>query len=212
MFNRRLLSLSIAMGLILGLTSLAMAGIPDAENSTISSAGGRIMICPLGDGITLAEVGGTVSVHVADGNNAAVANYPGQDIWLDDAGTDHINLCQGGSTADANTDASGNTTISGTLAGGGWTGRGTRATGNMAVYISGIVVTTGGLPDELDIDVNSPDISANRSVALEDVGTFAADLLAYNFRSDLVPNDPNPDAIDLSDVGRFAAHIGHACP
>ena len=28
MFNRRLLSLSIAMGLILGLTSLAMAGIP----------------------------------------------------------------------------------------------------------------------------------------------------------------------------------------
>lgn len=206
MFNRRLLSLSIAMGLILGLTSLAMAGIPDADNSTVSSAGGRIMICPLGDGITLAEDGATVDVNVRDGNNAAIANFPGQDIWLDDAGTDEINLCQGGSTADANTDANGDTTISGTLAGGGWTVSG------MSVYISGIAVTTLGVPDVLGIDINSPDISGNRSVALEDVGTFAADLLAYDFRSDLVPNDPNPPAIDLSDVGRFAAHIGHACP
>jgi hypothetical protein len=194
------------MGLVLGLTSLAMAGIPDADNSTVASAGGRIMICPLGDGITLAEVGGTIDVNVRDGNNAPIANYPGQDVWADDSGTNDINLCQGGSGADANTDVNGDTTISGTLGGGGWTLSG------LSVYISGIVVTTLGVPDVLAIDVNSPDISGNRSVALEDVGTFAADLLAYHFRSDLVPNDPNPPAIDLSDVGRFAAHIGHACP
>lgn len=206
MFNRRLLSLSIAMGLILGLSSLAMAGIPDADNSTASSAGGQLMICPAGDGTTLAADGATISVTVRDGNNAPIANYPGQDVWPDDAGTGDINLCQGGATADANTDAGGNTTISGTFAGGGWTQSG------LSVYISGIAITTAGVPDVYAIDVNSPDINGDRQVSLPDVGIFAGDLLAYQFRSDLVPNDPDPPAIDLSDVGRFAAHIGHVCP
>jgi hypothetical protein len=115
-----------------------------------------------------------------------------------------INLCQGGSTADANTDINGDTTISGTLNGGGWVQSG------MAVYVSGNAIT-GGTGAPFGLDINSPDINGDRIVDLIDIGLFASDLLVYAFRSDFVnPNVP-PLVIDLSDIGRFAAFIGVEC-
>jgi hypothetical protein len=201
MFNRRLISLSVTAGLILGLSGLAMAGIPDAGNSTVAGGGGTLMIAPNGNGETIASHSTTIDVHIADGNGLAIANFPAQDIWFDDAGTGDINLCQGGSTADADTDANGDTEISGTLTGGGWTKDG------MSVFVSGVAITGGSGPI-ISTDVNSPDINGDRIVDLIDVGSFAADLLAYQFRSDLVFSG----VIDLSDVGRFASFINASCP
>lgn len=201
MFNRRLLSLFVAAGLILGLSGVAMAGIPDAGYSSVLGGAGTLMIAPNGQGETLAQFTQTIDVNVRDGNDLPIANFPAQDVWLDDAGSGDINLCQGGSVADADTDANGDTTISGTASGGGWT------TNGMSVYVSGVAITGGDGPT-ISLDVNSPDINGDRIVDLIDVGLFASDLLAYQFRSDLVFSG----VIDLSDVGRFASFINAACP
>lgn len=202
MINKRLLSLVAAASLVLGMTSLAMAGIPSPANSTAGSAAGCFDITPGGNGPTLGNEGLTISVTVVDGGGLPIPGYPFQDIWWDDNGNGDIALCQGGSVADANTDGSGNTTISGATAGGGWTQAGVR------VYLAGVPITsTGSL---LAIEVNSPDINGDITVNLVDLGTFAADFNApaYNFRSDFTCDGFE----NLADVGRFAIHNAEVCP
>lgn len=201
---KRLLSLALAAGLVLALAGMAAAGVPDPGQSEVSTAGGSVTITPAGSGQTLLQRGCDVSLTVRDVNGLPIPNYPAQDIWLDDAATGDINLCQGGSAADADTDANGATTISGALAGGGYTQAG------MSVFVSGVALTTtvGGTDPVLSIDVNSPDITGDRIVNLSDVGLFATDLTAYNFRSDYT-HDGN---VNLSDVGLFAQWIGEVCP
>ena len=114
-------------------------------------------------------------------------------------GNGDLNVCPGGSVADANTDNEGRTTISGALSAGGWTDDGLR------VYVSGTPVG-----QNLPIEVTSPDINADRQVNLSDVGLFATDFASggYAFRSDF-----NFDQIlNISDVGIFARHVGDQCP
>jgi hypothetical protein len=187
-----------------------MAGIPDAGYSTITAAGGSVMINPDGSGESLSSKGLTIDIALRDGNNLPIANFPFQDFWLSDNGvvvvdngatSPLINLCQGGSVADADTDAAGLTTMSGVISGGGWT------LGGTSVYVSGTAIAGGDGPD-LGIDINSPDNNGDRLVDLIDIGNFASDLLSYRYRSDLVFSG----VIDLSDVGRFAANIGKVCP
>lgn len=205
MFNRRLLSLVLAAGLILGLASLAMAGVPDAGQSEVSTAGGSVTITPAGNGQTLLSRGAGIDVTVRDANGLAIPAYPAQDIWVDDNGSGDINLCQGGSTADADTDENGFTTITGLISGGGYTQLG------MSVYVSGVALTlnpdgTGGT--SFSLDVNSPDINGDRIVDLSDIALFSGDLVAFNFRSDY-----NHDTVvDLSDIALFSGWIGEVCP
>ncbi len=205
MLNKRLLSLVLVAGLILGLASFAMAGVPDAGWSEVSSAGGVVTITPAGNGQSLLSRGAGIDLTVRDANGLAIAGYPFQDMWLDDNGSNDINLCQGGSTADADTDANGFTTITGIIRGGGWTQAG------MSVYVSGIAITlnndgTGGTT--LNIDVNSPDIQGDRVVDLSDISLFTGDLVTFHFRSDY-----NHDGIvDLSDISLFSSWIDEVCP
>lgn len=207
MINKRLLSLVAAGILVLGLTSLAMAGIPDPNNSTAQSGTGCIDITPGGNGPTLANEGLSISVSVMDASPSPglpIPGYPFQDIWWDDPGTGELSMCQGGSVADANTDGFGNTTISGAAAGGGWTLSGCR------VYLAGVAVLGGPTAGLLGLDVNSPDINGDLIVNLVDLGAFSQDFNnpAYNFRSDFTC-----DGIEnLADVGRFAIHNSEVCP
>lgn len=193
---KRLLSLTVAGIFVLGLASLAMAGIPDETQSTATSNAGTLLIVPSGAGPTLADANAVISVHVVDANGDDIVGYPFQDIWVDDAGDGSISLCNGGSVADANTNATGDATISGGIAGGGWTQAGLR------VYLAGVAIT-GSLA--LSIDVNSCDIDGNLVVGLNDLGEFALNFsggAGYAFRSDFIPDG----VINLADVGEFAIH------
>lgn len=204
MINKRLLSLVAAGILVLGLTSLAMAGIPDPNNSTAQSGTGCLDITPGGNGPTLANESLTIFVHVEDAGGLNIPGYPFQDIWMDDAGSGDLAICQGGSVADANTGSDGNTTISGPIAGGGWTQSGVR------IYLAGVAVLGGPTSGLLGIDVNSPDINGDLIVNLVDLGAFSTDFNdpAYNFRSDFTCDGLE----NLADVGRFAIHNAEVCP
>lgn len=196
--NKRLLSLAVVGSMLLGLSGLAVAGVPDDTASTATAAAGTILITPAGTGTTLASVGSTVTVTVSDGVNP-IAGYPFQDVYLDDFVAGEISLCQGGSVADANTNASGVTTISGAIAGGGFTQNG------MQVYLAGTPLAGPALP----ISAVSCDINGDLKVDLADIGDFAVDFNgAYNFRSDFVFDG----LINLADIGELAIHNGEVCP
>lgn len=199
MINKRLLSLAAAGIMLLGLASLASAGIPDDTNSTATSGTGTVLVVPDGTGDTLGNKGLTISVNVRDVNDDPIAGYPFQDIWWDDPGNGDISLCQGGSVADFNTNATGDTSISGAAAAGGYT------QGGLQVYLAGTPLTG----PTLGIDVNSPDINGDLVVNLSDISLFAADLTgAYNFKSDFVPDG----VINLSDIGKLGVARGAECP
>lgn len=206
MFNRRLLSLVLVTGLIFGLASLAMAGVPDPGKSEVSTAGGVVTITPGGNGQSLLSRGAGIDVTVRDANGLPIPAYPLQDIWVDDANTGDINLCQGGSTADADTDDNGFTTITGIISGGGNTQAG------MSVYVSGVALTltVDGVDTVIDLDVNSPDINGDRVVDLSDISIFSGDLAppANAFRSDF----NHSGNVDLSDISLFSGWIGESCP
>ncbi len=198
--NKRLLSLVVAVSMLL-VSGLALAGIPDDTLSTasVATAGNTVLITPAGTGQSLAGVGSTVTVTVKDVNGDPIAGYPFQDIYLDDFVVGEIALCQGGSVADANTDAAGVTTISGAIAGGGFTQNG------MQVYLAGTPLAGAAL----DINVVSCDINGDLIVDIGDIGDFAVDFNgAYNFRSDFVFDG----VIDLSDIGELAIHNAEVCP
>lgn len=196
--KKALLSLAIAGSMIL-MSGLAIAGVPSETLSSASAAAGCISITPAGTGATLASKGLTVSVTVLDGNGDPIDAYPFSDVWFDDDGTDDISLCQGGSVADANTDASGNTTISGAIAGGGATQAG------MNVYLAGVKLSGPAIA----IDVNSPDLNKDLIVNLQDLSLFSAD---FNSGADPFRSDFSCDGeVNLVDLGQFAAANGQDC-
>lgn len=199
MTNRRLLSLATAAVGVLAFAGFASAGIPAVANCTASSAGGTLYICPAGDAESLGSVGAGVTVVVRDVNSVPIANFPFQDIWLKSSVAGQMNLCQGGLTADANTDATGTTQMTGVPSGGGCT------QGPMQVVLSGVALPAG---QNLNIRMNSPDITGDLNTNLADVGPFSAALNgAYNFCADYFDNG----VINLADVGIFSTHLGHIC-
>lgn len=203
MFNKRLFSLVLIAGLILGLAGLAMAGVPDPGASVVYTSGGEATLTPGGLAQSLASYGVIVTVTVRDGNGLPIPAFPAQDIWLDDNGSADINLCQSGSTADGQTDGDGFATISGVMAGGGNTQSG------LSAYVSGVAISGGGGPS-LSIDLNSPDINGDRIVDLGDISLFNADVQPPNnaFRSDFT----HDGIVDLGDVSLFSSWIDDVCP
>lgn len=204
MINKRLLSLTAAGVMLLGLASLASAGIPDDTNSTASITGsagsGAVLVTPAGTGNTLGGRNLTVTVTVHDSNDDPIAGYPFQDMWLDDIGNGDISLCQGGSVADVNTNASGVSTFSGALAAGGWTQSG------LQVYLAGTPLAGAALA----IDVVSCDINGDLVVDVSDIGLFGIDYSdpTYQFKSDFTVDG----VVDLSDVGSLGIHNQERCP
>jgi hypothetical protein len=165
------MSLAVASLMVLGMTGLAMAGIPDPNNSTASSPSGCVEIAMDGNGKSLAAAGLTVSVTVVDLNGDPVVGYPFQDVWLgDNTGGTQIQLCNGGSFATGNTNAAGFTTITGSIAGGGTT------TSGMQVYLAGVPLNGPALL----LDASSPDL-------IDAAGNPGSDLIVGNLDLTAVP-------------------------
>jgi len=111
-----------SIALVIGAATVAMAGVPDLALSTATTAAGAgvtpvLYNLPsgLGSAFTAARtttgvVNATITLTVLDGGGVAVANFPFADMWLEKevvAGTGNFIACVGGTTADANTNASG---------------------------------------------------------------------------------------------------------
>jgi hypothetical protein len=103
---------SIAVGLLI-LGGPAIADVPDLPNVTVTLEGspGTLLVTPARAGPTLAQRGMVVHVVIHDALDRPIVGFPFQDIWLDDVGDGSLSLCNGGSSADLNTDHDGHTTI-----------------------------------------------------------------------------------------------------
>lgn len=200
------------MGLVVGVmvisAAVASADVPSLTLSTAATAAAgpvKLTIYPncTGTPFTSAYAQGgtsgvdaTVTLVLVDAAGNPIADFPWEDLWIDstDAG-DNFNLCQNGGTADANTDATGNTTWTNSLCGGGYTDP---ATDVAKVYVNGAPLAGAGMA----IQFNSPDNTGDLLVNLQDVQNFASDLTSatVNYRSDF--NWDN--LVNLVDVQVFA--------
>ena len=198
--NKRLLSLAVAGAMVLGLTGVATAGIPDETQSSAVSAGGVVLITPGGTGGSIADEGATITVTVLDAGGLPVPNFPFQDIYLGHPGDNSIVLCQGGSTADFNTNANGVPTLSCVISGGGFSP-------TTQVYINGTPLSGINNPP-LTVGLNSPDINGDLNVNLNDFSAFGVDFGGNAFRSDYVYDG----VVNLGDFSRFGQTFGETCP
>ncbi|MBK6734777.1 MAG: hypothetical protein IPG61_11965 [bacterium] len=192
-----------------------MAGVPDLQLSTASTAAGvgvtPVMYnLPNGLGTTFANarstggvVNATITLTVLDGGGVPVANFSANDMWLEKeivASTGNFLACTGGTTADLNTNASGVTTWAAPLRAGGW------STSKTLVVINGAALTSN---TGLVLQHNSADINGDGNANLSDIPLFVADFYgAYSFRSDLLFDG----IVNLSDIPRVASGVGAVCP
>ena len=216
MVRRKLVGLLVCS--IVGMASLAVAGIPDLSNSTASTAAGVLTVSvetlPTGDGRPLnaartsngtpgntALINATITLIVRDGNGDPIYLYPSEDLWLQTT-AGGLKLCPGGSTADFSTDVNGQTTFSRAVFGGG------HSEGEQTVVVINGSPLVGS---NMNIRWNSPDISGDLKVDLTDTVTYAADALhpsPYHYRSDMFFDNQ----INLSDTVLYAQGIGRICP
>lgn len=185
----------------------ANSGQVNPCSSTAVTAGGCLLICPQGDGSTLASVGATITVTVKDGTGAALAGIPAADLWLIGWG-DSICLCGGSGSinADAATDANGVATISSVL-------RGSGCDSGVQVVVQGVVIadpTDWTQPLCLPVVVASPDLTCDGFVESADFSLFD-----QFFRGN-IPYSPCADYncdtfIESIDFSLFAQHFDHAC-
>ena len=193
----------------------AMAGVPDLQLSTASTAAGvgvtpTMYNLPNGLGTTFANarstggvVNATITLTVLDGGGGPVANFSATDMWLEKevvASTGNFAACTGGTAADLNTNASGVTTWAAPLRAGGW------STSKTLVVINGAALTSN---TGLILQHNSADINGDGNANLSDIPLFVADFYgAYSFRSDLLFDG----IVNLSDIPRVASGVGAVCP
>jgi hypothetical protein len=187
-------------------TNTASSGIVDpcsSEAGFCEPTGTRcLVICPKGDGSTLADGGNEICVTIRDDNGNPIVGVIGTDFWL--TGCTNLCLCggSGSSNADAATDINGQTQFSGGIAAGG-------CDSGLYVVCQGVII---GCPANcLAIDVRSPDLSCDLIVNLVDFSLFAP-----NF-----PSPPKPyvaccdydcnGLVNLVDFSIFATHWQHAC-
>lgn len=201
--------------LFLFFLSIAATAVAKPINPCASSAtteGGVLLVCPLGDGPTLADIGATIDVTVMIGPSEDPEPYPSygmlpSDIWVAPVGSQRSALLCGGSfscDADGLLDENGHTTISGSIAAGG------HSENPVHVIAIGQAVGRGEQCDDpLPLVLVSPDINGDLVVDLVDVAMFGLEF------GRAVP-DPRMDfdgdgAVDMADVGRFAIHLSHGC-
>lgn len=160
-----------------------------------------VLICPQGDGPTLAGAGAVITLTYTDLPDGQPLPGIGP-AWSPGGCNGGIVWCGPNPTSDGLTDANGQTTASGPLAGGG--------------YDTSMLWNMGGIPlpecwlQHAPITLVSPDINADLVVDIIDTAVFA---MAYPPR----PYDPRVDlngdgAIGIVDLAEFAAHHGHRCP
>lgn len=177
---------------------------------SIAVPSAHVLVCPLGDGETLAEAGATITVQViGDQGHPGGPGMPPGDLWVvgcDDAWTAMCSPIYSAIDADAPTDANGMTTIGGAIRGGG------SGTG-LWVIVAGWPATGEWFPCAdpicLPITVVSPDINGDLLVDLIDFSLFAAGWppLPYDPALDL----DGDGVVDLVDFATFAEHFLHGC-
>jgi hypothetical protein len=202
-------SLFVVVVPLMFVATITRGGSIDPCMSSASSAGGVLLVCPSGDGPTLAAIGATISVIVEDAAENPIPGIPPEDFWVD--GLPFITRTCGvtvSSSADGPTDASGHTTMSGSIAAGG--------------YCNGVYAIAQGTPvgpsveyeicdTPLPLTIVSPDINNDRVVDSGDLALFA---VAYaGGDSTLDPRmDFNGDGtIDSLDFTMFGNHYLHQC-
>jgi hypothetical protein len=202
---------------MLGLASVAMAGIPDLTLSSATTAAGSeasVYTLPNGNGRALDDartspavgqsqpIDATVTLTLHDGNDDPIFLYPAEDMWLESS-LGGLHLCPGGSAADFDTNINGQTTWSNAINGGGYTNR---AGGERTiVMINGQGLT--GYP--LNIQWNSPDITGDLQVNLTDIVQFKNALTSgYQYYADLAFDQQ----LNLSDIVLMAQGLGSLCP
>lgn len=205
-----------SIALVIGAATVAMAGVPDLQLSTASTAAGAgvtpvMYNLPNGLGSTFAQarstggvVNATITLTVLDGGGVPVANFSAADMWLQkevSAGTGNFIACTGGTTADLNTNLSGVTTWAAPLRAGGW------STSKTLVVINGSALTSN---TGLVLRHNSADINGDGTANLSDIPLFAGDFSGGTnaFRSDLQFDG----FVNLSDIPRLASGVGAVCP
>jgi hypothetical protein len=209
-------NVTIAGCIVLAVVTTAPAalaqGIPDLGPSYAYLAYGgpeaaTVLVVPDGGGRRFDEavlsdgtvVDATLTLVVLDGNEDPVFGYPWEDLWLESADGGMV-ACNGGTTADANTDPGGETQWVLPLLAGGWSQALTQ------VYVNGSALTTG---PGLNLHVNSPDLNGDLKVDLADLSQFVLDYFgAFAFRSDLFRDG----LLNLADVAVFARALGAECP
>ena len=186
--------------LILCISTPAFAGIPCIILRGYTDGGPTTaLISPAGLAPSLADQGIIIEVEILDCGEIPIVNFPFQDIWVSDPGTGELALCQGGSMADANTDANGYTTISGVVFGGGYTEGGT------LVYVNGEPALDAG---PMPLNFVSPDLDGDRIVDITDFSIFGLDFGSTAMRSDFVPDG----IVDLADFSTFGVNFHSNCP
>lgn len=194
-------ALTLTLTAMLASTLVHAKDSPETEFSSVEIEGlpATLLVTPDGTGPTLADIGVTITVHVATAQGP-IADFPLEDVsivpWGQESG---FVLCQLQRTqADADTDATGTTTITGTIIGGGWTD------GEIVVSVAGIAI-----PTPLGLRIVSPDLNRDLVVDLVDVAEFGMDFRGtYQWRSDLRPDG----VLDLRDISVLATHLGESCP
>jgi hypothetical protein len=174
--------------------------------SQAQTAGGVLLICPQGDGPTLADIGATIYVTVVDPSGVPIEYMPYPDFWVESYPRT-VGLCHGAYSldADANTDANGQTTMSGSIAGGGYSGGPIYAVCE-AIYIG---LDEGVCDEPLPLVLVSPDIDNDGTVGLLDLAMFGG---AFGNPSVDPRFDFNGDgSVNLIDFVLFADHFGHVC-
>lgn len=204
---------SLALAVALLVLSLNAAACPSDLSTLVFNGPVTMMVCPDGDGQTLADAGSVVTLTVLDEIGAPVAGLVVTDMalsepwWGPEAQLFH---CDGASAArdgfapDAPTDAAGVTHFSGSIAAGGWSDLGLTAKlwcGDLTV-----VAETLGLP--LPIRITSPDLNGDGVVNLFDFRQFGdaygTEIWYCDFTRD--------GTVDLGDFSAFGDHYGHGCP
>lgn len=171
---------------------------------SLPSGGGR----PFAQALT--QGGGTVDATLVmvlwsdqPGWGDPVPFFPAEDMWL--ATNDGLLApCNGGTIADANTDATGRTVWAAPLAAGGRcdVGSGDR----LLVMVNGEVAAD---LTALGLRLNSADLNGDGLVNLADVGLFVSDLYgAYAYRSDFFWDG----VVNISDAGFMSTGLGSQCP
>jgi hypothetical protein len=179
------------------------------SNAWIDVPSAHILVCPQGDGQTLAEVGATINVQVISDQCSPGPGMPPEDIFLVGCDEQWTTLCPPvylAIDADAPTDENGMTTISGAIrAGGSGTG--------LWVIVAGHIATGVCFCDSdficLPITVVSPDMDGDLLVGLVDLAQFAATWPPQPY---VASSDFNGDGvINLIDLSLFARHFFHEC-
>lgn len=181
--------------------------VGDPCMATVTTAGGTLLVCPAGDGPTLASIGATIGVRLVDNAGTPIPGVPAADFWISPPGDFRLApLCGGWQScpADHATDANGETTISGSVAAGALVGD------DLFVTVQGLQLRAApSCYTPLPLVLVSPDIDRDLTVDVSDLARFGTMYPpnAYDARADM-----NGDSvIDVTDFSRFAGHMGHAC-